>query len=1004
MKSVWRIEMLGKLQAESGEAAISRFRTRRVSLLLAYLAYYPKRRHSREELTDLLWPDCESEAARRNFRQALSSLRHHLEPPSLAPGSIVVAKQGLVSINPELVTTDVTEFGDLVESANQATSNAEKIARLTKAIDLYCGDFLPGFYDDWVQRERLHLEDQLVSALQTFVQVCVEEGRNEEAIKYVRLALAKDHLREDLHASLMRLYLACGRPHSALQHYRDWKDTLATELSEEPSEVVVDLAARAERDAAISWTPSSGGSREKTAPDSVFRGQEEPRTVSSLPLQMTRFFGRRDDRMNVIQTVAEKRVRLVTLTGSAGSGKTRLSIEVGKDLAQIHGWNVWFLPLADLSDGSTALHALAEAMKLHLEHGNTPIEMLNSHLFESNNLLILDNLEHIIDEIAPIVEELLHRVPGISILATSRQALKLGGEHEIDLGALPVPHSDQIEECDLRKLSLIPSVQLFLDRAQAVVPDFQITRHNARAIASICVQLDGIPLALEFAAGIANAFTPSHILQNLESRLEILRNRRRDIPNRHRTLRAAIDYSYDLLSPELQRFFVELSVFRGGFTVEAASQICFPDSSDLSDAAKRRHDACLGMILDLKDRSLLRMDDSSNQSASARFRLLESFREYGVSLMTPEQSVAIRDRHADYFLHLGKLGPQAGGASGVWDRDNRLAALQYFFENGRVHECVKLLESMHGFTMIGRETILAFARSPDFDTFDGMDQILIMRLLADVQLYPSEFEDSLRAARKGLEIATRLGLEEQMAICHRSAALAAFYLGLREEAISHDEEFLKHAQKVGEPRKLEAAYNALGTNRWTMGDLNAALEAFEAGWKVSVEAHNGEPIWPILYNLSRVHLDFGNLDEGLRYASEGLRITQHRSEEFGISMFLGLISRNQLLRGNLAGALATSREALVKRRKVGFRYWTLCAIQGHAAVLVRLGHYAEAATLLAASRDTLKLRRELDDREYAANLETTKANLSESEFEEAWARGIAMGVEEAYRMATHGGG
>ncbi|MBI1332656.1 MAG: hypothetical protein GC165_07225 [Armatimonadetes bacterium] len=1002
MRSIWRIEMFGRLQAESEHLTISRFRTRRVGLLLAYLAYYPKRRHSREELADMLWPDGEVEASQRNLRQALSSLRHHLEPPPIPAGAIIVAKQGLVSFDSELISTDVAEFNHLIEAAEATPSNTERLVKLSRAIDLYRGDFLPGYYEDWVQRERLHLEDQFVSALQSLVQALTTEGKNEEAIRYVRLALAKDHLREDFHASLMRLYLACGRPHSALQHFRELRETLAEELNEEPGATISELASKAEREAGGQWNPlPTNQSASNDEADAAPVSDSEP-IASNLPIQLTRFFGRGSERTQIAKTLSDHRSRLVTLIGTAGSGKTRLSIEVGRDMAQIHGWNVWFVPLADVSDGSMAHHVLSESLRLQAEPGSDPIEVLNGSLSGVKNLIILDNLEHLVDSVAPFVDSLLRKVPQLSILTTSRQALKLAGEHEIDLATLPIPDPDQIGENDLRELSTVPSIQLFLDRAQAIVPDFQITRHNARSIASICIQLDGLPLALEFAAGISNSFTPAQILQNLESRLEILRNRRRDIPNRHRTLRAAIDYSYDLLTPELKRFFAHLSVFRGGFTIEAAAKVCLPCSCafDGPCGEKGATEECLGMILDLRERSLLRMDASNDESAPARFRLLESFREYGIGLIEAADFDPLRQRHAEYYLNLPAT-PNVSSVDEVsWDRDNRLAALRTFEKSGRISECVRILYTLRGYSQAGRPTILALCKSPDFDSFPPMDQIMLLRLMADAQLYPSEFEESYAVSMRGLEIARKHGLEDQEAICHRSVAAAAVHLGRLDEAIAHDEHFLAYGLKAQNPLILESAYSALGTNHWTAGDLHGALEVFCQGMAVSKFAHDGEPMWPLLYNLARVHLDLGNLDDGLQLASDGLRQTQRRNEEFGISMFLALIARHQLKRGSFHAALATNREVLTKRRKIGFRYWTLCALQTHAAVLAALDRFTESATLLAASRDTLKLRRKIDDDEYAATIERVKKALPLPDFEEAWARGIAIPLEDAYRLAV----
>ena len=311
----------------------------------------------------------------------------------------------------------------------------------------------------------------------------------------------------------------------------------------------------------------------------------------------------------------------------------------------------------------------------------------------------------------------------------------------------------------------------------------------------------------------------------------------------------------------------------------------------------------------------------------------------------------------------------------------------------------KHLEALHGFNQGGKETLFALTRSPDFDGFELIHQVKLLRLVANAQLYPSDFEESHRTSLRALEIAKRLGQEDQLVLCHRAVSVAASYLGLREEAIWHDEQILELAKRNGGWLMLENAYNGLTENRWTVGDFEGALEAATAATDISTKAHDGEPLWPHLYNMSRINLDLGNLEEGMRFASEGLRSTQRRSEDFGVSMFLGLMSRYHRLSGNVAAALATSREALTMRRKVGFRYWTLFALQEVAAVLILMERHREVATLLAVSRDTLTLRREPDDREFEAWVETVKGSLREHVFEQAWAEGLAMNLDDAYRLA-----
>ena len=985
--------MLGRLQASGNETVVSRFRTRRVGLLLAYLAYYQERSHSRDELADMLWPDFDAELARRNLRQALSSLRHHLEPPSVPAGAVLFAKQARVSLSSEHVSTDVAEFTRLLQLASHKPDPAAKIETLKLAVDLYRGDFLPGYYEDWVQRERLRLEDQFVAAVQNLTVLCEAAGLIDEAIRYVRLALTKDHLKEDLHACLLRLYLASERPASALKHFEVWKEILASELGIEPGAEVRRLAGLAGYD---------GPQERKTEVASEWRASAEPDrplAEARLPLQLTRFFGRSAERARAVAYFAEDNARLVTILGPAGTGKTRFSIEIGRTLSEVHGWNVWFVPLADISNGGQAFDAIAGAMKVQKEPGTSSVALLNAHLAGTNNLLILDNLEHIVESVVFVVEAILREVPGASLLLTSRHSLKLDGERELDLLALPVPAEDTFDLATLGEIATVPSVQLFVDRAQSIHPDFQVTIHNARTIAAICARLDGLPLALEIAAGLSNAFTPSQLLKNLESRLELLRSRRRDLTGRHRSLRGAIDYSYELLSPELQQFFASLSVFRGGFTVEAAERVCLSALTPPDGTAKWTSSDCLRFVLDLQERSLLRSEDAL-PGCPARFRLLECFREYGAERLGAEAMEELRDRHGRYFVELTKArARQRGGQRLDGEQENRMAALRMFAEREAVPECMDLVNGIDRASQTAREVILALYGSPRFETFEPTHRIRLIRLVANGHIYASEFAEAYRLYRQALALSQEFGLVDQMGLSHRGISACLGYQGRHEEALVEDRQSLECGKQIGDLPMIQTAYQAIGSDLWSMSKFELARTAFEESLKASRAQNAGELSWISLYNLARVNLDLGQLDDGLSLAGEGIRYAQAQPDEFGVSMCLSVISRYHWLRGSLEAAIATSREALAIRRRVGFVYWSLNAIQAHAILLIQAKDFRMAATLLAASRDATKLRREVDNREFQEAVEAAKANLSESAYERAWAAGLTMSLEDAYRMA-----
>jgi predicted ATPase len=353
-----------------------------------------------------------------------------------------------------------------------------------------------------------------------------------------------------------------------------------------------------------------------------------PAFTSNLPLQFTRFFGRREEieRLTKMlssgegQRVGDERSRpdaslnlhpsrLVTLTGPGGSGKTRLALEVAERCVAARRGAVWFVPLADLSDPRLIIDAIRDALHLTPSPEAAPLEQVVAALSHQPTLLVLDNFEHLVAAGAPLIRTLRERVPTLQCLVTSRQRLEVEGEREFPVLPLPTPEEWNNPE----QLSLYESVQLFVDRAQAVQPDFQVTNANAAAVAELCHRLEGIPLALELAAARIRLLTPAQMLAHLEHRLDFQTSSRRDATARHRTLRAAVDWSYELLSSELQQFFAWLSVFRGGWTLQAAAAVC-------------EESAALDYLSQLQACSLIVAEEISGES---RFRMLETLREYG---------------------------------------------------------------------------------------------------------------------------------------------------------------------------------------------------------------------------------------------------------------------------------------------------------------------------------------------------------------------------------------
>ncbi|HEX6670035.1 MAG TPA: AAA family ATPase, partial [Gemmatimonadales bacterium] len=403
----------------------------------------------------------------------------------------------------------------------------------------------------------------------------------------------------------------------------------------------------------------------------------------NLPLQPTPFLGREREVGEVVALLRRPEVRLLTLTGPGGTGKTRLALQVAAELLDDFADGVYFVPLAPLTDAALVPSAIASALAMRDEADRSLPDRLKEVLAGQELLLVLDNVEHLV-EAAPLIAELLSAAPGLKVLATSRVPLRLRAEREYPVPPLGLPRRQPLPT--LEELSQSEAMRLFLERAQAVKPDFALDDENAPAVAAICWRLDGLPLAIELAAARVRLLPPQALLARLEQRLPLLTGGARDAPARHRTLRDTIAWSYDLLDPDDQRLFRRLAVFVGGCTLEAADAVTTPDG---------QRDV-FGGIERLCEHSLLRQAEA--QGSEPRFAMLETVREFGLEQLAASGEEDLTwERHADHFATLGDniereffFRPVPFLAVLEVETDNLRAALGWAERGGRVETGLRL--------------------------------------------------------------------------------------------------------------------------------------------------------------------------------------------------------------------------------------------------------------------------------------------------------------------------
>src|SRR5882724_2753058 len=401
---------------------------------------------------------------------------------------------------------------------------------------------------------------------------------------------------------------------------------------------------------------------------------------TNLPVLRTGFVGREKEVAAAKELLLRQDVRLVTVTGPGGIGKTRLAVEVAGGLIEMFPGGIHFVPLSPLSDPGLIASVIVQTLGIREAGGQSPLEILKKNLQDSLRapmLFLLDNFEHLI-QAAPTVAELLAAAPNLKILVTSRAALHVYGEHEFPVPPLALPDSRSVPSLDV--LSQYPAVALFVQRAVAAKPDFELNRENASAVTEICARLDGLPLAIELAAARVKVLSPSSLLTRLASRLQLLTGGARDLPQRQQTLRAAMDWSYDLLNAAEQKLFRRLSVFVGGCTLEGVEAVC---------------DTKCDLDLDLLDGMASMVDKSLVQQVEqargeSRFVMLETIREYAVEKLEASGEEALTKRaQAAYCLVLAEEATEQSGAEGAewlerfaFEHDNFRAGLEWLTETG----------------------------------------------------------------------------------------------------------------------------------------------------------------------------------------------------------------------------------------------------------------------------------------------------------------------------------
>ncbi|MDQ2743772.1 MAG: tetratricopeptide repeat protein, partial [Chloroflexota bacterium] len=720
---------------------------------------------------------------------------------------------------------------------------------------------------------------------------------------------------------------------------------------------------------------------------------------TNLPDEPTPFIGRAGAIRAIGVLLGQPGIRLVTLTGPGGTGKTRLAVQVGTTLLHDFPDGVFFVSLAPLADPSLVPATIAEVLAVKEQAGTTVGETLTAFLGPKHLLLVLDNLEHLLAAV-PFLAGLLEVCRDLHLLVTSRVPLHLSREREYPVPPLALP--DPRHRPTLEEFSQYEAVAFFIDRARAVKPEFAVTNENAPAVAEICARLDGLPLAIELAASRSKLFPPQTLLHRLSSRLNLLTGGARDRPSRQQTLRGAIDWSYSLLSDEEQTLFARLSVFAAGCTFEAAEAVCNPEGElDL-----------LEELASLVDKSLVKQVGEEE----TRFGMLETIREFaGGKLEERGERDRISEAHARYFLALVEevqpelTGPRQKEVLARLDSelDNLRAAMRWFLERGESEAELRLAAGLYrfwlsrGYWSEGRRWLE-----------DGLDRSPAVRsairakahqVIGELARFEGDYDRATRHLDDALALSTELGDEGARARALMALGGVHSSRGKSDRAAALLEESLALHRKLGDERGVAVALGSLGLEADRQGDGETAKKRLKEALALHRERGDTAAVAHTLNNLGVSTTHLGALEEASGYLEESLELCQALSDQRIACNVLDSLGDLALRRGEYERATEYFRRALMVNRELGNRRKTMVLL-GNVARLAAARGMMERAVQLGGAQAKLgaALRASLEPSVHAvleSVLDRAREALGEDAFQRAWERGAALSQEEVSDLA-----
>ncbi len=994
------IHLLGQFRAHVDEQPIAELEQRRLQTLLAYILLHGPAQIPRQQIAFALWPESTDEQAQTNLRTLLHRLRAALpgnEPCLQFDRHHVWWRQN------GAYRLDVADF----DAALAAAAAAERAGNLPAArraleaaMDLYEGDLLPTCYDDWITPIRERLSQAAIRATERLT-IRLEEARDYVmAVSFAQRLLRTDPLHEPAYRHLMRLHALSGNRTGVVRVFNTCKAVLRQELGVTP-DAETQAAYRAALDQAAVAVPPP-----LPAPSAnAGRG--------NLPPELTSFIGRERDLAQVRHLLDAH--RLVTLTGSGGVGKTRLALRVASELRSEFSDGAWWVDLEPVTDEALVTPAVATALGVHVGAAGSTTQALSEWLTDQRLLLVLDNCEHVTGRVGQMTQALLRSAPQLRVLITSQHALGVAGETAWRLpsltvpGPLPaeVPHERESPSDTMAGLGSYACVQLFIDRAQAVLPTFTLTTANAEAIAQICRRLDGIPLAIELAASRVRMLTPAQIAARLDGMLGLLACQATAVPTRHSTLRATLDWSYAFLSAAERLLFSRLAVFAGTFSLEATETIC-AGHGILSEHV-------LDLITGLEDKSLV---ESTPAHGQVRFRLHEIIRQYAAEkLAEAADDSRMRACHLDYYGRLvSEIGPKLTGPSqSEWldqlegEHDNLHAALvscqaeSACIETGlRIVGRLTKFWSTRGYFKEGRHWAKTLAAASQ-GCPPSPGRVDVLRAVAYLAYLQGDYAESTLFYAEALDAAQAIDDEQAVARIYRGMGIVAHMQGDHDTAQRQYEQSLSLSRELADREGEATCLVNLGVIAWHEGNLESARTYAQQCLALRRALHDEVGVAYVLYILGHIAWSADRPVEARTLHEESLRLKRPLDDKWGIANSLdslGVIARRQ---GDPLRARAYFSESLMLYHDLGSQ-WGLSEVFDHlAGLLADTAQYAPATQLMAAAAAIREATHSAipptTRAEYEEQLTRIHDQLGDERFHAAWLLGRALMIEQAVQLA-----